>query len=146
MTLIKGQQKLGTARRFGIAAATLALAGATCTTALALRMHMAPPTQNATAGNAVEVSGDIMAGSVLARVNPTYPLQARQAHITGTIVLKAVIGKDGAIEDLSVVSGPVELQNSAIDAVRQWVYKPYLLNGVPTEVQTTIHVNYQLAE
>jgi outer membrane biosynthesis protein TonB len=59
-------------------------------------------------------------------------------------VLHAIIGKDGKIRSLKVVSGPDELAHSALDVVRQWTYKPYLLNGNPTEVETTITVNYSL--
>ena len=60
------------------------------------------------------------------------------------MVLKAVIGKDGHVEDLKIVSGPSELQQSALDAVRQWMYKPYLVNGTPIEVETKISVIYTL--
>jgi len=60
------------------------------------------------------------------------------------VVLHAVIAKDGTMKSLAVVSGPQELQMSAMDAVRQWTYRPYLLNGEPTEVDTTITVNYNL--
>jgi len=85
-----------------------------------------------------------MAGNILTKVAPVYPNDARAAHISGTVVLHAIIGKDGNVEKLVVVSGPKELQTSALDAVKQWTYKPYLLNGNPTEVDTTIHVNYNL--
>ena len=85
-----------------------------------------------------------MAGNILTKVAPVYPNDARAAHISGTVVLHAIIGKDGNVEKLVVVSGPKELQTSALDAVKQWTYKPYLLNGNPTEVETTIHVNYNL--
>ena len=85
-----------------------------------------------------------MAGNILTKVAPVYPHDARAAHISGTVVLHAIIGKDGNVEKLVVVSGPKELQTSALDAVKQWTYKPYLLNGNPTEVETTIHVNYNL--
>jgi outer membrane biosynthesis protein TonB len=64
--------------------------------------------------------------------------------MNGTIVMDARIGKDGAIEKLRVVSGPEEFRKSSLDAVRQWTYKPYLLNGQPTAVDTTITVNYSL--
>ena len=90
------------------------------------------------------VSGGVMAGNILTKVAPVYPDDARAAHISGTVVLHAIIGKDGVIEKLVVVSGPKELQRAALDAVRQWVYKPYLLNGNPTEVDTTIKVNFSL--
>jgi outer membrane biosynthesis protein TonB len=62
------------------------------------------------------------------------------------VVLNAVIGKDGTVQNLNVVSGPGELQQSSLDAVSQWTYKPYLLNGDPIEVETTINVIYSLAK
>lgn len=77
-------------------------------------------------------------------VAPEYPLQAKIAHITGTVVLRGVIGKDGHVKDLKVVQGPDALQMAAIDAVRQWRYRPYMLNGEPVEVDTTINVIFQM--
>jgi protein TonB len=75
---------------------------------------------------------------------PVYPEQAKKDRVEGKVVLAAVIGKDGTVENLRVVSGPSPLQPSALDAVRQWRYKPYLLNGEPVEVDTTIRVVYTL--
>jgi TonB family protein len=85
-----------------------------------------------------------MAGQVLTRVNPVYPVEAKEAGVSGSVVLSAVIGKDGVVEHLEVVAGPEPLRASALDAVRQWTYKPFLLNGQPTEVETTVTVNYSL--
>jgi TonB family protein len=85
-----------------------------------------------------------MAGQAISQIQPVYPQEAKDAHIQGTVVLKAVIGKTGNVERLSVVSGPKELMKSAIDAVSQWKYKPYLLNGQPVEVETLINVNYSV--
>jgi TonB family protein len=92
----------------------------------------------------VRVSAGVMAGQVLSRVNPIYPPDAKAAHVEGAVVLHAVISKTGEVRDLYVVSGPDELQASTLDAIGQWIYKPYLLNGQPTEVETTITVNYKL--
>jgi TonB family protein len=92
----------------------------------------------------VRVSAGAMAGQVLSRVNPIYPPDTKAAHVEGAVVLHAVISKTGEVRDLNVVSGPAELRTSAIDAIHQWIYKPYLLNGQPTEVETTITVNYKL--
>jgi len=97
------------------------------------------------APGSLKVGGGVMAGQIVSKVTPVYPQEAKDEKITGAVVLKAVIGKDGTIENLQVLSGPKELAASALDAVRQWVYKPYLLNGEPVEVETTITVNYQLA-
>jgi TonB family protein len=135
---------LGRARRFVLAAATLALTTLTCGTALALRVNLSaePGQSESAAPKSVRISGGIAAGNILAKVAPVYPPDAKAAHISGTVVLHAIIGTDGKIQSLNVLSGPAELTQSAIDAVSQWVYKPYLLNGEPTAVETTITVNY----
>lgn len=90
------------------------------------------------------VSPGAMAGNILTKVAPEYPAEARAAGVQGAVVLKAVISKEGDVKELQVVSGPEQLYKSATDAVRQWKYKPYLLNGQPTEVETTITVNYSI--
>ena len=93
----------------------------------------------------VRVSAGVTSGLLVRKVNPVYPPLARQARISGTVVLRAVIGKDGAIQNLSLVGGHPMLAPAAIDAVKQWKYKPYLLNGEPVEVDTEIQVNFTLA-
>jgi TonB family protein len=98
------------------------------------------------APDSINVSPTEMAGNVLTKVPPKYPEEAKKERIQGTVLLNAVIGKDGAVEELTVASGPKELQQSSLDAVRQWTYKPYLLNGNPTEVKTTVSVIYTLAK
>jgi protein TonB len=90
------------------------------------------------------ISGGVMAGRILNKTQPVYPPIARAAHVGGTVVLHAIIAKDGTIQQLSVVSGPPMLVGAATDAVRQWRYQPYELNGSPTEVDTTITVNFNL--
>ncbi len=126
-----------------------ALAFGTCGSALALRMNIAatdknPPPASPHSNAVPKISGGVMAGQILTRVNPIYPEAAKSAKIQGTVILRATIGKDGTIEKLQVVSGPDELRASTLDAVHQWVYKPYRLNGESTEVETTITVNYSL--
>ncbi len=76
--------------------------------------------------------------------HPQYPAIAKAARIQGTVVLQATISKTGTIEGLQVLSGPPMLQQAAMDAVRSWRYKPYLLNGEPVEVGTTINVVFSL--
>jgi protein TonB len=93
----------------------------------------------------VKVSGGVTAGMLLVKVAPVYPVLARQARISGTVVLQAVIGKNGKIENLHAVSGHPLLIQSAIDAVRQWRYKPYILDGQPVEVDTQVTVNFTLS-
>ena len=76
------------------------------------------------------------------RPAPVYPPIAKAAHVSGVVVLHAIIGKNGTIQNLTYVSGPEMLKGAAIDAVSKWRYKPYLLNGDPTEVDTTVTVNF----
>ena len=94
----------------------------------------------------MRVASGVIAGLALAQPAPVYPPIARAAHVQGVVILHALISRPGTIEDLQVISGPPMLQAAALDAVRQWRYRPYLLNGVPTEVETTINVNFTFAE
>jgi protein TonB len=93
----------------------------------------------------IRVSQGVSAGLLIRRVNPNYPPLARQARIQGQVILRAVISKDGSIEGLTLVSGHPMLAPAAIDAVKQWKYKPYLLNGEPVEVDTEVLVNFTLS-
>lgn len=77
-------------------------------------------------------------------IRPVYPAIARAAHVEGAVVVEAVISRMGTIESLHVVSGPPMLQNAALEAIREARYQPYRLNGEPTEVQTTITVNFRI--
>jgi protein TonB len=86
----------------------------------------------------------MLEGSLIRRVQPIYPPLARTARIQGAVVLFAVISKTGAIEDLRLVSGHPMLSKAAIDAVSQWLYRPYILNSEPIEVETQITVNFTL--
>jgi protein TonB len=92
----------------------------------------------------VHVSSGVAAGNIVHRVAPRYPAQVRALHIQGPVVLHAIIGKDGSIHNLSPVSGPPLLQTSAMDAVQQWKFKPYLLDGKPVDVETDITINFFL--
>ena len=93
----------------------------------------------------VRVSSGVSQGLIVRRVQPNYPPLARQARIQGTVVLQAMISKDGNIENLQLISGHPMLAPAAIEAVKQWKYKPYLLNGEPVEVETQVQVNFTLA-
>jgi periplasmic protein TonB len=93
----------------------------------------------------VRVSQGVSSGLLVRRVQPNYPPLARQARIQGTVVLHAVISKDGSIENLQLVSGHPMLAPAALEAVKQWKYKPYLLNGEPVEVDTEVMVNFTLS-
>ena len=92
----------------------------------------------------IRVSQGVTAGMILRRVNPPYPPLARQARIQGPVVLQAEIGKDGSIQNLRLISGHPMLAPAAIEAIKQWKYKPYILNGEPVEVETTITFNFTL--
>ena len=94
----------------------------------------------------VTVGGNVQAARLVNKVQPLYPPLARQTRISGTVKLHAIIGKDGAVQQLQVVSGHPLLVQSALDAVRQWRYQPTLLNGDPVEVDTEIDVIFSLAQ
>src|SRR5271165_4203810 len=94
----------------------------------------------------ITVGGNVQAAHLVNRVQPIYPPLARQTRISGTVKLHAIIGKDGTVQQLQVVSGHPLLVQSALDAVRQWRYQPTLLNGEPVEVDTEIDVIFSLAQ
>ncbi len=91
------------------------------------------------------VSAGVVEGNLIYKVDPVYPDIAKKAHVQGAVVLQAVIAKDGTVKNLTLISGAPMLVVSAIEAVQQWKYKPYILNGEPTEVETTITVNYSFS-
>lgn len=93
----------------------------------------------------VRVSQGVTQGMVLHRVQPQYPPLARTARVQGSVILAAVIGKDGTIQNLHVLSGHPLLTQAALDAVKQWRYRPYILNGEPVEVDTQVTVNFTLS-
>lgn len=93
----------------------------------------------------VRVSQGVTQGMVLHKVQPAYPPLARTARVQGTVLLAAVIGKDGTIQNLHVISGHPLLTQAALDAVKQWRYRPYILNGEPVEVDTQVTVNFTLS-
>lgn len=91
------------------------------------------------------ISSDVMSGLLLEKTEPVYPPIAKAARVSGTVVLQAVISKAGTIVGLHVISGPAMLQQAAYDAVKTWRYRPYMLGGVPIEVDTTINVIFSLS-
>ncbi len=100
-------------------------------------------TKNA-APKKIVVDSKVMAGNILVKTRPDYPAVAKAARIQGIVVLQALISKEGVVETLTVIFGPPLLQQSALDAVKTWRYKPYLLNGEPIEVGTQVNVVYAL--
>jgi periplasmic protein TonB len=105
---------------------------------------MAPPPPKPTAPTRVKQGGNVTAASIINQTRPLYPPLARQARIQGNVVLHAIIDKDGKVAQLEVISGHPLLVQSALDAVKQWRYKPTTLNGDPVEVDTTITVTFTM--
>jgi protein TonB len=103
-----------------------------------------PPPPPTKAPSRIRVGGNVQAASLVNKVTPQYPPIAKTAHVSGTVVLHAIIAKDGSIQELQYMSGPPLLMKSAMDAVREWRYKPTMLNGDPVEVDTTISVVFSL--
>jgi protein TonB len=92
----------------------------------------------------VRQGGDVVAAKLVKKVIPVYPALARQARVSGTVHLEGILAKDGTIRNLQVLNGHPLLVAAAVDAVRQWVYRPTLLNGVPVEVIAPIDVVFML--
>ena len=99
---------------------------------------------HAVAAQRVRVSRGVEAGLVVKKVPPVYPPDAKAQHIQGTVVVQVIVDKQGNVANLAVASGDPQLASAAIEAVRQWKYKPYLLNQVPVEVETEVQVNFTL--
>jgi len=102
------------------------------------------PSMRTGSSKIVTVSSGVEFGSLIRSTPPVYPPAARAARVSGTVVLSAIISERGTIKNLRVMSGPVLLQESAVDAVRTWRYKPPKLNNQPTEIETTINVTFSL--
>ena len=100
----------------------------------------APPTAR------LKISQGVVEGLLIHQVKPEYPHIALQTRTQGAVVLHAIIGRDGTITSLEVASGHPMLVSAALDAVRQWRYRPYMLNGEPVEVETSITVNFVLGK
>ena len=93
----------------------------------------------------INISAGVAVGMLLQKTEPSLSADRQgRARVQGTVVLQATISKQGTIEDLRVISGPAMLQQAALDAVRQWRYRPYLLNNEPVEVETTVNVIFTL--
>jgi periplasmic protein TonB len=97
-----------------------------------------PPKQEST--TRVRVSEGVMKGLLIKKVAPEYPREAREKHITGSVEMKAIISQEGDVQKLIILSGDPLLVHSAVEAAKQWKYKPYLQHGQPVEVETQIKV------
>jgi protein TonB len=95
---------------------------------------------------AIRVGAKVAQANRLSSVDPVYPPEAKRDGIQGTVTLAITIDKEGHVSNVAVSSGPPELLRSAVDAVKQWVYRPTLLNGEPVTVLTTVDVNYTLSQ
>jgi protein TonB len=105
-----------------------------------------PPPVKASTPKRITIGGNVQQAKLVRQPKPVYPPLAKQARISGVVHLAAVISKDGTIQDLKVISGHPLLIPSALEAVKQWVYQPTLLNGEPVEVSTQIDVNFTLSQ
>jgi periplasmic protein TonB len=110
------------------------------TSSLVPRLAMPAPPKR------IRISQGVTKGSLIQKIEPKYPPLALAARIQGQVLLKAIIGKDGEIKELDLVSGHAFLAPAAIAAVRQWRYRPFLLNGEPIEVETTVTVTFQISQ
>jgi TonB family protein len=147
MNLTETRPSIKKLRRLATVVACAAVTLATCASAVALGLHgnAAPQVagnDNSSKPKQLSIREDVMAGNLINKVLPVYPEEAKKAKIEGTVLLDAIISKEGNVANLRIVSGPKELQQSALDALRQWKYKPYLLNGDPVEVETVIKIVY----
>jgi protein TonB len=106
-----------------------------------------PPSQakTETQQQVIVVGGNVQTAKLIRQVQPIYPTLARQVRVQGVVTLEAIIGTDGAIQQLRVLSGHPLLAPSAIQAVQQWMYSPTILNGKAVAVKTTIEVRFTLS-
>jgi len=130
-------QGFGVAGMEGLGGSPGGVIGSVFSNANVPKVQVAPPKK-------ITISGGVAAGNLIQKTQPVYPPIAKAARVQGTVVLQATISKTGAIEGLHVVSGPTMLQQAALDAVRTWRYRPYLLSGEPVEVETTVNVIFTL--
>jgi periplasmic protein TonB len=106
--------------------------------------NAAPPPPPKPTQTRIRVGGNVQGAKLIHQVQPVYPQIAKTAHVSGTVLLHAIIAKDGTIQELQYVSGPPLLMRAAMDAVHEWRYQPTMLNGEPVEVDTTIQVVFTL--
>lgn len=108
------------------------------------KVQAPPPAPVAQAPSQIKVGGDVQAARLVHEVSPAYPPIARQARISGTVALSATIAPDGTVKNLRVMNGNPLLVDAAVNAVKQWIYKPTFLNGNPVEVLTEVDVKFTL--
>jgi protein TonB len=131
------QSNFGVAGMEGMGGSANGVMGSMFGNGNAPKVQAAPPKK-------VNISAGVAIGMLIQKTTPIYPPIAKAARVSGTVVLQATISKSGTIENLRVMSGPAMLQQAALEAVRQWRYRPYLLNNDPVEVDTTVNVIFTL--
>jgi protein TonB len=106
------------------------------------------PTTPSTAstGQRIKVGGNVQSDMIVSKIAPIYPQLAKSARVSGVVHLAVIIAKDGTMQEIHSLGGPALLIQAAMDAVRQWVYRPTLLNGSPVAVETTVDVNFTLLQ
>ena len=104
-----------------------------------------PPPDAVLVPKKIAISAGVAQSNVIRNPAPQYPMDAKAAGVSGTVVIQAKIGKDGRVYDVHAISGPPSLRQAAVDGVKNWAYKPYLLNGEAVEVDTTINVVFSLS-
>lgn len=102
------------------------------------------PSVKVESSRAMTISAGVAGGLLIQKTAPVYPQIAKEARVSGTVVIQATISKTGSIKNLRAVNGPTMLRQAAIDAVKGWRYRPYLLDGEPVEVETTVSVTFNL--
>jgi len=107
---------------------------------------MPPPPPPADGARRITIGGNVQSAKLVSQPKPAYPPLAKQARISGTVMLSVIIGADGSVRDIQVISGHPLLIPPALEAVRQWKYSPTLLNGEPAEVSTQVDVNFTLSD
>jgi TonB family protein len=106
-----------------------------------------PPPADAMSTNPpgrIKVGGNVQSAMIVSKAPPVYPELAKSARVQGVVHLAVIIAKDGTVQEIHSLGGPAMLIQAAMDAVKQWVYKPTLLNGEPVNVETTVDVNFTL--
>jgi periplasmic protein TonB len=92
----------------------------------------------------IRVGGNVQAAKIISRVQPQYPKNAKEQRITGTVRLHVIIGTNGSVQEVTVMSGEPSLADAAVEAVRQWKYKVSTIHGEPVEIETVVDVNFSL--
>lgn len=147
MNLTRRSEGAGWALRMAMLGACVAIGAATCASAMALRMNVGAEKKDS--NGPIKIASGVIAGNIIYQKHPVYPAEAKanKDTIDGSVVLEAIISKEGVVQNLRVKQSlRSDYDLSALEAVKDWRYKPYILNGDPTEVETTITVNFSIGK